>query len=225
MSRRAPESEGGGVEAAGGSEPPASAARRLGLLGGTFDPPHFGHLVAAQEAFVALGLERVLFLPAGRPPHKQGVSVSAVEHRVEMTRLAIAGDPRFALSLADVERPGTSYTVELLAALRRQLGPAPELYFVVGMDSLLELPTWRDPAGVLRLARLVAVHRPGYRPPDLSTLEAQVPGARERVTLLAAPGIDVSSTELRARAAAGRPIRYLVPDAVAAYVAEHRLYR
>lgn len=202
-----------------------SRAPRLGLLGGTFDPPHYGHLIAAQEAFVVLALTRVLFLPAGQPPHKRGEPVTPVEHRVRMAELAIAGDERFALDLTDAERPGPSYTVDLLGELRRRLGPEPELFFIVGMDSLLELPSWRDPVGVLRRATLVAVDRPGYPAPDLGALDAQVPGAAERVVLVHAPGVDVSSTRLRARVAAGLPIRYLVPDAVAAYVAEHRLYR
>jgi nicotinate-nucleotide adenylyltransferase len=198
---------------------------RLGLLGGTFDPPHFGHLAAGQEAAEQLGLERVLYLPAGQPPHKLDEVVSPLEPRRRMTELAIAGNPLFRLSLADCEQAEPSYTVDLLARLHRQLPGPTSLYFIVGMDSLRDLTTWRDPARVLRQCLLVVVRRPGYQPLDLQQLEAEVPGAAERIIMLDSPGLDISSTELRARIAAGRSIRYLVPDAVRAYIAEQRLYQ
>lgn len=202
-----------------------SAGGRLGLFGGTFDPPHFGHLVAAEEAAELLGLERILFLPAGQPPHKRGEPVSAVEDRVRMVELAIADNPRFQLSRADCDHPGPSYTADLLARLRAQLGPGPELYFLIGMDSLRDLTTWHAPERVLAQAVLVAVSRPGYPPVSLAELAEQLPSATERIKILRTPGVDISSTELRERTAAGRSLRYLVPEAVRAYILERGLYR
>lgn len=198
---------------------------RLGILGGTFDPPHYGHLVVAQEAFVSLGLERVLFTPAGRPPHKLGVPVSPLEHRVRMVELAIADDPRFSLSRADLRAERPSYTLELLGRLRAECPPDAELFFLVGMDSLADLPTWHRPEEVLQACVLVAVHRPGYPEVDPRALGPAVARLADRVCVLRAPGVDVSSTDLRRRAAEGRPLRYLTPDPIVAYVAEQGLYR
>lgn len=200
-------------------------APRLGLFGGTFDPPHFGHLVAAQEAAERLGLDRVLFLPAGQPPHKLGEPVSPFEARRRMVELAIAGNPCFELSLLDAERSGPSYTVDLLGSVRSQLGPEPELYFLTGMDSLRDLTTWREPARVLAQCILVAVSRPGSAAPDPRELERLIPGAAERVVVLETPGVPISSTELRERVAAGRSIRYLVPEPVRELIAAQGLYR
>lgn len=198
---------------------------RLGLFGGTFDPPHFGHLLAAQEAAERLQLERVYFLPAGNPPHKRGEPISPLEQRLRMVELAIAGNPCFAISRADVERPGPSYTVELLAAIRQGLRPDTELYFLVGMDSLHDLKTWKDPERLLEQCFLVAVNRPGQPPADLHWLETQLPGLSSRVLPLDTPGVDVSSTELRARVGDGRSIRYLVPDEVIEFITANRLYQ
>lgn len=205
--------------------PRASAPRvRVGVLGGSFDPPHLGHLIAAQEAAASFDLEQVLFVPAGVQPLKRGEPVSPAEHRVRMVELAIADNPAFVLSRADVEREGPSYSADLLAILHRQLGPQATLYFIIGADSLAELPRWKDPHRILELCRLVAVTRPGYplvEPPGLGLPPAE---ARRGIALLRAPGVDVSSTELRARVREGQPIRYLVPDAVARYIREHQLY-
>jgi len=197
---------------------------RLGVFGGTFDPPHYGHLAAAEEAGEVLGLERVLFLPTGEPPHKQGESISSVAHRVRMVELAIADNPRFALSRVDVDRPGPSYTVDTLALLQAAHGPT-ELYFICGMDMLASFRAWHQPERVLAECQLVAVTRPGYPDVDLAALERALPGARARIHLLRAPGVDVSSTELAERAAAGRSLRYLTPPAVIAYIHDHDLYR
>lgn len=197
--------------------------RRIGLMGGTFDPIHDGHLVAAQETASVLGLEKVLFLPTGAPPHKQNEPVTDARHRLAMVRLAIQGNPTFELSTIELERPGPSYTVDTL----RQIGeryPGVELYFIVGMDSLAELPTWRDPHRLFDLARVVAVLRAGWTPVDLGWIESRLPAARGRVQVVQIPGLDISSTNLRERVAAGRPIRYLVPSAVMAYIEEHGLY-
>ena len=195
------------------------------MFGGTFDPPHLGHLAAAQEACIVAGLERVLFVPAGRNPLKLREPISSVEHRLAMTELAIRDNPAFAVSGADAERAGPSYTVDLLERLQTEFGSDRRLAFIVGMDVLHELHRWRDPRRVLELARLVAVSRPGQGTPDPNDLDARLPGAATRVTVVHTPGVAISSTELRTRFADGRPVRYLVPDVVIAYVAEHRLYR
>jgi nicotinate-nucleotide adenylyltransferase len=197
----------------------------VGIFGGTFDPPHLGHLAAAQESHEAARLDRVLFMPTGRNPLKHDEPRSTVEHRLAMTALAIAGNPSFELSRADVDREGPSYTVDLLERLRDQLGRDQELAFIVGMDVLHELHRWRDPQRLLELTRLLVVQRPGGEDARPEELDRRVPGASRRVQIIRTPGVAISSTELRKRVAAGRSIRYLVPDAVAAYIAEHGLYR
>lgn len=195
---------------------------RLGLVGGTFDPPHYGHLVAAQEVAWHLKLDRVLFLPARQNPLKRGEPSSSAEDRCEMVRLAIADNPVFELSRLDLDRPPPSYTADLLRALA---DAEHELYFVVGADIPPELPRWREPATILRLARLVVVNRPGAPVPDLAALEAALPGARDRVDVVPSPGVAVASRELRERVRAGQPIRYLTPPSVERYILERRLYR
>ena len=197
----------------------------LGIYGGTFDPPHLGHLAAAQEAVVACSLERVLFTPNARNPLKLGEPISDEEHRVAMTALAIRDNPAFELSRADVDRGGPSYTVDLLAALRESLAPDVALAFIAGMDVLHELPRWRDPLGILELARLIVISRPGEPMLPPTALDDRLPGASSRITVVETPGVAISSTHLRERVATGQPIRYLVPDAVAAYIAMHGLYR
>jgi nicotinate-nucleotide adenylyltransferase len=192
---------------------------RLGLLGGTFDPPHYGHLVAAQEAAWRLALDRVLFLPAHQNPLKRGAPASPAKHRCEMVALAIADNPQFELSRLDLDRPPPSYTVDLL---RQLASPAKELFFLVGADILPELPRWRAPEEILRLARLVVVSRPGAPDPDLEVLQ---PSERDRVNVLHTPGLDIASRDLRERVRSGQPIRYLTPAAVEQYILEHRLYR
>jgi nicotinate-nucleotide adenylyltransferase len=192
--------------------------KRLGLLGGTFDPPHFGHLVAAQEVAWRLGLDRVLFLPAHQNPLKRSESSSSAEDRCEMVRLAIADNPTLELSRLDVDRPPPSYTVDLLRLLH---APDSELFFIGGADILPELPRWRAPEEILRLARLVVVDRPGAPPANLAAL---APAARERVEVIRGPGVAISATELRARVKRGEPIRYLTPPAVERYILDRGLY-
>jgi nicotinate-nucleotide adenylyltransferase len=214
-------------------DPQAPAHARLmqqqfGVLGGTFDPIHIGHLIVAQEAVSALHLDRLFFLPAGDPPHKHNREVTPAHHRVRMVELAIADNPAFELSLVDVERPGPSFTVDTLRLLRERWGPDTAISFIIGWDMLDDLSTWRDPVGVVRqVHRLVAVHRPGYElsPQYLSRLEEMVPGINQRLAPLEAPQIAISSTELRRRVASGRPIRYQVPDAVERYILAQGLYR
>jgi nicotinate-nucleotide adenylyltransferase len=196
---------------------------RIGVLGGTFDPIHYGHLAAAEEARAALELERVLFVPARVSPLKQDRPLTAAHHRLTMTRLATAANPAFQVSTVDLEREGPSYTVDTLALLQAELGPAAELYFIVGLDSLAELPQWHDPARLIRLCRIVAVSRPPHEC-DLAALERALPGVTERVSLLRIPLLDIASSDLRQRVREGRPIRYYVPPAVAEYIHIHKLY-
>jgi nicotinate-nucleotide adenylyltransferase len=194
---------------------------RVGLLGGTFNPPHIGHLVCAQEAYVALELDRVLLVPAGVPPHKEVEAEPGVAHRIAMCEAAVAGDERLGVSRADADRTGPAYTVDLL----RALGTGDELWFIVGGDMAYSLPAWRDPEGVLALARLAVAEREGVRRADIAERLSGLAGAAERVDFFDMPRIDVSSSLLRRRAAAGGPLRYLVPDAVAAYIEREGLYR
>jgi nicotinate-nucleotide adenylyltransferase len=198
--------------------------RRLGLLGGTFDPPHYGHLLAAQEVAWRLQLQCVLFLPARQNPLKQGAPSSEAEDRCEMVALAIADNPLFQLSRLDIDRPPPSYTVDLLQSLQAS-DRRTELFFLVGADILPELPKWRAPEEVLRLARLVVVNRPGSPFPNLDELELALPGARERADVVRIPGVDISAADLRARVRSDQPIRYLTPPAVEQYVREKRLYQ
>jgi len=197
---------------------------KLGVLGGTFDPIHNGHLAIADEVRSRLGLSRVLFVPAGQPWLKLERPISAAEHRVEMVRLAIAERPYCQLSTMEIERGGPSYTLDTLMELRHELGAGDELFFIVGWDSLNDLPRWREPAAIIQLCTLVAVPRPGYPRPDLESLEKLIPGLSLRVILLDKPRVDISATEIRRRVAQGLPISHLVPEAVARYIKEHRLY-
>lgn len=194
----------------------------IGILGGTFDPIHHGHLAIAEEAREALGLERVTFMPAAAPPHKPGQAVTAPAHRLAMVRLAIAGNPAFEVSELEVERGGSSYTVDTLEALRDRGLADP--WLIMSSEALAGLPAWREPARILGLARLAVVPRGGFDPLGPDWVEARFPGLAERVRFLAGPLLPISGSVVRRRAAAGRSVRYLVPDAVAAYIADHRLY-
>ncbi len=198
---------------------------KLGVLGGTFDPVHNGHLAVAEEARAALELDRVLFVPARQNPLKRGRVMSPAEDRTAMVALAIADNPGFAISRVDLDRPPPSYTVDMLAALRDGLEPDDELYFILGSDSLAELAKWYQPERLLELASLVAVSRPGYAPVNLQGLEATFPGISSRVRLLPIPELAISSADLRRRVQVGLPIRYQVPDAVERFVRERKLYR
>jgi nicotinate-nucleotide adenylyltransferase len=196
----------------------------LGILGGTFDPIHVGHLAVAEEAREALGLARVLFVPAGQPPHKVPGSVSRVGDRVAMVQLAIADNPAFELSMIEVQREGPSYTVDTLEALART-NPGAQLHLILSAETFAELPTWHEPERLFEVARMAVVPREGYPAPDPAWLARAFPGREDRVEYLGGPRLELSSTALRARVAAGRSIRYLVPAAVEAYIADHDLYR
>lgn len=197
--------------------------RRLGLMGGTFDPIHVGHLVVAEEARERFGLDRVLFVPNRQPPHKQGRKVTAAEHRYVMCVLATADNPAFAVSRLEIDREGPSYTIDTIRALRAQLGPDVELYFITGADAVLEILTWRLPDAILGECHVVAAHRPGF---DLARLEPVLGGDRaRRVQAMALPALDISSTDIRLRVAEGRSVRYLTVPAVEGYLGKMGLYR
>jgi len=195
---------------------------RLGLLGGTFNPPHIGHLVCASLAIEALELDRVLLVPVNEPPHKAPEGDPGVEHRIELCRLAVAGDERLGVSLVDAEVPGPSFTVDTLSRLHDRC-PGDHLTFIVGGDMALSLPTWREPAAILELSELGVAEREGVRRADIAERLSEL--GTENVRFFDMPRIDVSSSLVRRLVAAGRPIRYLVPDAVADYVEREGLYR
>lgn len=197
----------------------------VGILGGTFDPIHLGHLALAQGVQHLVGLDRVIFLPNRQPPHKLGRPVTPAAHRLEMVRLAIAGNPRFEVSDLELQREGPSYTIDTVRALRAAY-PDWELAFLVGMDSLLEITTWREYETLLGLIDLLVVNRPGFPTSEGEEMLRRLgPELSRRIRLLEVPGVAVASRDLRALAGAGYPLRYLVPDAVDEYLRAHRLYR
>jgi nicotinate-nucleotide adenylyltransferase len=196
---------------------------RVGILGGTFNPPHVAHLVCAQEARDQLGLDRVLLMPVLAPPHKQVPDDPGAEARLDLCRVAVAGDPSFEVSALELEREGPSYTVDTLRVLHDR-EPGDELTFIVGGDMAESLPSWREPREVLRLARLAVTQRDELRAEQLvQTLNPLHDGSR--VTFFTMPRLDISSTDLRRRIAEGRPIRHLVPGAVADEIAAQGWYR
>ncbi|MBE7551825.1 MAG: nicotinate (nicotinamide) nucleotide adenylyltransferase [Anaerolineales bacterium] len=198
---------------------------KLGLLGGTFDPIHLGHLLMAETALDGLGLSQVLFVPAGAPPHKQDLAKTPARHRVAMVERAIAGHLCFAMSRVDLERPGPHYTTDTVRLIRQQYElSAEECILIVGGDSLVDLPTWYHASELVTLCRLAVAHRPEYRP-DLAELEAVIPGLRTRLDWVEMPLIGVSASDIRARVRAGRSIRYQVAEPVREYIEQNQLYR
>ncbi|MCS7003083.1 MAG: nicotinate-nucleotide adenylyltransferase, partial [Dehalococcoidia bacterium] len=202
----------------------APRVTRLGVFGGTFDPPHLGHLIVAEAAREALRLDHVLFVPAGDPWHRRHIAVTAAPHRVAMTRLAIADNPAFSCSTIDVDRADPTYSVDTLRLVRQRY-PDARLVFLMGQDALAQIGDWAQPAAIAELAEIVGLARPDAPTPDWTALETRIPHARSRVRLLATPLIGVSATLIRARIAAGQSVRYLVPSAVEAYIRAHSLYR
>jgi nicotinate-nucleotide adenylyltransferase len=197
-------------------------APKIGILGGTFNPPHLGHLICAQEACWQLGLDRVLLMPAGRSPFKLDEPEPGAGHRLELCRAAVAADPRIEVSTVEVERPAPSYTVDTLEALHAQ-APESELYLIVGGDVAAGLPGWRQPERVLSLAKLAVAEREGTARAIVEEALAAVRGGPE-VEFFRMPAIGISSTMVRDRARRRQPIRYLVPDAVASYIEQHSIY-
>jgi nicotinate-nucleotide adenylyltransferase len=197
---------------------------KLGVLGGTFDPPHVGHLRLAEVAIDHLALDKLLFVPAGEPWRKTDQQISAGEHRLEMTWLAVDSLPRMDVSTLELDRPGPSYSVDTLGELLARYGPDTELFFVMGQDALLDLPNWKEPHRIAALARLaVALRSPG-RDLDLTELEAAIPGVSRRLVILPMSFVDVSGTAIREWARQGVSLDGLVPPPVEVYIKEHNLY-
>ena len=201
--------------------------RRIGILGGTFDPPHLGHLLIAETARVALDLESVMFLPAGEPWLKSGQRITPAEHRLRMVQLAVADNPDFCVSDCEIRRSGPSYTVDTLRELRRGLAADAELYFIVGSDVLDQFHRWKEPEAILELCRLAVIERPGGPEEGVAALRGRFPDALDAgaVVPVAGPRVDFSASELRRVLAAGQSTRYQIPDAVAAYIAQYELYK
>jgi nicotinate-nucleotide adenylyltransferase len=196
---------------------------RIGILGGTFNPPHVGHLVCAQEAYLQLELDRVMLIPARIPPHKPVEDEPGAEHRLELCRLAVRGDERFEVSDIEIRRGGTSFTVATLEELSSQ-APDRELFLIVGGDVAAGLPHWREPERVLSLATIAVAERRGTPKEAVDTALGALDGG-ERAQFFRMPRIGVSSTMIRRRVRARQPIRYFTPDAVIGYIEQHGLYR
>ena len=200
------------------------SGKRIGVFGGTFDPIHIGHLILAVEARHQLRLDQIVLAPAGEPPHKPDSPISPLHHRLAMCRLAIADGNGIGISLIDAERPGPHFTSDMLRLFRKRTGAETQLFFLMGLDSLRDLPTWHEPEWLVHNCRLVALRRHDVKI-DWANLEAELPGVRERVIVLEMPELGIASSDLRERVRAGRPIRYQVPREVERYIGEQSLYR
>lgn len=197
---------------------------KIGVLGGTFDPIHLGHLGIADSACREIGLERMMFVPAREPWLKGDRDIAPAPHRVEMIKLAILSDPRYDISYVDLERDGPSYTVDTLSDLRRDLGPDADLHFVLGMDAMEGMAGWREPGRIVEMCHLVIARRSGVSIVGLKELEKSIPGVMEKVIVIDNDLYNIGSTEIRRRVAAGLSINGLVPDAVACYIQENGVY-
>ncbi|MBN1693728.1 MAG: nicotinate-nucleotide adenylyltransferase, partial [Dehalococcoidales bacterium] len=198
--------------------------KKTGILGGTFDPVHKGHIMMAKEAKEALELDEVLMIPAGQPMSRPNEVTTPARHRLEMLKLAIEGIPYLKISTIEIEREGPSYTADTLAELREKSKGGDELYFILGWDSLAQLPNWRQPSRIISMCTLVAVPRPGYAKPRLRQLEAALPGISKSVIFLDKPRVDISATVIRELAAGGQALDELVPKQVAEYIKKNKIY-
>jgi nicotinate-nucleotide adenylyltransferase len=198
--------------------------RRIGLMGGTFDPIHHGHLVAAEEARYQFGMEKVIFIPAGIPPHKARKDISQAWHRFEMTRRAVATNPYFAVSDIEIKREGASYTIDTVRAMG-EIYKGWEIFFITGADAVLEILTWKNVVELLEMCCFVAATRPGFKLESLGRKLAHLPqGCLDGIKTLEVPALAISSTDIRLRVWQGRPIKYLLPEAVEEYIYQNRLY-
>jgi nicotinate-nucleotide adenylyltransferase len=197
--------------------------KRIGIMGGTFDPIHLAHLFAAEEARFKFNLEKVIFVPCGVPAHKKPYEVTPAEHRYAMVLLATANNPYFEVSRIEIDREGPSYAIDTVVAFRQLYGEDASIYFITGADAVLEILTWKETDKLIRLCKFIAVTRPGY---DLSKI-SEVLGEEyaSAIEILQIPGMDISSTAIRQRVRNGEPIRYLVPEMVYHYIMQHKLYR
>lgn len=196
---------------------------RIGIFGGTFDPIHIGHLILAEEAWFQLKLDRVYLVPAGDPPHKRDRRLASVEHRIRMAQLATADSDYIRVSRIDAERPGPHYTSDMVRLVRKRVGEQVEIYFLMGMDSLRDLPNWHEPQWLVNNCRLVALSRHDVQI-DWKALNEALPGVRDRVIILDMPELEIASNIIQRRIRLGQPIRYQVPRLVERYIREHRLY-
>lgn len=199
---------------------------KLGLMGGTFDPIHNGHLLIANEALWRLNLDRVVFIPTGDPPHKQDHHITPAWCRLDMVRLATQDNPNFEVSTIEIDRPGLSYTAQTLQALHEDYENQADFYFIIGVDAAADLLSWNEPDRVVTLAKLVVVDRPGFTFP-MDKLKAGLPeiNLAERIILVHVPLVEIASTEIRHRVAKGQPIRYLLPEEVIAHIEREHIYQ
>ena len=199
---------------------------RIGIMGGTFDPIHYGHLAAAEAARVEFGLCKVIFMPAGNPPHKQSQKISDAEHRYRMTALATSSNSGFEVSRLEVDKAGITYTFDTMEELRSIYGEAPEIYFITGADAVLELLTWYKLGELLTLCKFIAVTRPGF---DICKLEQKIAEITSKydgeIICLEVPLLEISSTDIRERIKNGKPVKYLLPEEVEAYIHKNGLYK
>ena len=196
----------------------------IGIFGGTFDPPHIGHLILAAEAYAQLGLDRLLWVLTPDPPHKQGHVITPLQYRLEMVRLALADAPKFELSTVDIDRPGPHYALDTVKIIAGQ-NPEANLVYLIGGDSLRDLPLWHRPAEFVAACQRIGVMRRPGEPIDLPGLENKLPGLSSKVCYVEAPLIDIAAHTIRARIAAGQPFRYFLPPGVYDYIEELKLYR
>ncbi|MFX4261619.1 nicotinate-nucleotide adenylyltransferase [Pelotomaculum propionicicum] len=199
--------------------------RRLGIMGGTFDPVHFGHLVAAEGARYSFSLEKVIFIPAGNPPHKPDHIITEPSIRYKMTCLAVASNPSFCASDLEVERPGPSFTIDTVRYMMR-LHPNERIFFITGADALIEISTWKNFEVLLSICNFVAATRPGYRLLELKEKLDPLPDSlKQNISYMEVPALAISSTDIRQRVREGRPIKYLLPESVEDYIIQNNLYR
>jgi nicotinate-nucleotide adenylyltransferase len=218
---------------------------RLGLLGGSFNPVHNGHLAIARQTRQALGLDQILFVPTSQPPHKQNGNLAPAQDRYEMVRLAIASDTAFAISDVEFRRPGKSYSIDTIRSLQQEYGPQVQLFFLIGLDAFLEFPSWREPRTLLELCPFVVLSRPGLSFESLSTVamlppipqpsladldagrisQLEVSLGAQRLTCLRLPPCEVSASDIRARIHQGLPTAHLLPPLVESYILQHHLYQ
>jgi nicotinate-nucleotide adenylyltransferase len=199
----------------------------VGIMGGTFDPIHYGHLVIAEGARVEYDLSEVIFIPSGMPPHKRDQTISNAEDRYRMTMLATQDNPHFSVSRVEIDRPGPSFAVDTIRTMKEMYGPDVDLYFITGADAILQILSWKDVGSLISMCHFVAATRPGY---SLTWLREIIARIRERhqsdfsVQYMEVPGLMISSTDIRQRVRSGLPIRYLLPEIVESYIRVHRLY-
>lgn len=199
--------------------------KRYGIMGGTFDPIHTGHLVVADEVRKEFKLDKVIFMPTGDPPHKNSKNVSKGEKRYEMTLLATITNPFFEISRLELDRKGTTYTIDTILELKKMYDNEVELFFITGADSLLELHTWKDSEKILELCKIIAATRPGY---DIEHMEGRLKELNElhkdKITTITTPGLQISSTDIRKRVKSSMSIKYLIPESVEMYINKYKLY-